>query len=285
MSRRTNAVVAGAIALTLTFAGAASAGPIILGGDDLTDHGSRSGGGANLEGWLYIEKAVSGVVAGQTRPGAITHDIVALGSSDPGAFSSGNAGGAIRSVADVLGFSVLYLDGDVAINAFFADLASGAVNPKMLWIAGTGAANDLDTTEGLALTGNATGIRDFVNSGGGLMSHGSGDTAYGWLTSLLPGLNELSGCNSAGATLTPDGNAAFPGLSNSDIDSNAGPCHSHFTGDLGSLKILALDGDGLSFIIGGGSGARIDPVPAPATLALLGIGIAALALARRRRSA
>src|SRR3970040_1202727 len=99
MSRRTNAVVAGAIALTLVFAGAASAGPVILGGDDLTDHGSRSGGGASLEGWLYIEKAVSGVVAGQTRPGLITHDIVALGSSDPGAFSSGNAGGAIRSVA------------------------------------------------------------------------------------------------------------------------------------------------------------------------------------------
>jgi len=68
MSRRRNVVFAGAIALTLAFAGAASAGPVILGGDDLTDHGSRSGN-ANLEGWLYIEKAVSGVVAGQTRPG------------------------------------------------------------------------------------------------------------------------------------------------------------------------------------------------------------------------
>jgi len=284
MSRRRNVVFAGAIALTLAFAGAASAGPVILGGDDLTDHGSRSGN-ANLEGWLYIEKAVSGVVAGQTRPGGITHDIVALGSSDPGGFFGGNAGSAIRSAADVLGLSVLYLDGAVAINAFFADLANGTVNPKMLWVSGTGASNDLDSAEGLALTGNATGIRDFVNSGGGLMSHGSGDDAYGWLTTLLPTLTEVLGCNSSGATLTPDGNAAFPGLSNSDIDANAGPCHSHFEGDFGSLKTLALDGDGLAYIIGGGAATRIDPVPAPATLALLGIGIAALALARRRRSA
>lgn len=273
------------MALTLALAGAASAGPVILGGDDLTDHGSRSGLGVNLEGWLYIEKAVSGVIAGETRSGLHNFDIVALGSSDPGAFTSGNAGGAIRSVSDVLSLSVLYLDGAAAINAFFADLASGAVNPKMLWTAGTGANNDLDSAEGLALTGNATGIRDFVNSGGGIMSHGSGIEAYGWLTTLLPGLNEISGCSSSGATLTADGNAAFPGLSNSDIDANAGPCHSHFEGDFGSLKTLALDGASRAFIIGGGSGTRIDPVPAPATLALLGLGMAALALTRRRRSA
>jgi hypothetical protein len=56
--------------------------------------------------------------------------------------------------------------------------------------------------------------------------------------------------------------AAFPGLSNSDIDSNAGPCHSHFEGGLGSLKVLALDGSNppLNFIIGGGAGTVIGAV-------------------------
>ena len=45
-------------------------GPVILGGDDLTDHGNRTGGitlaGQNNEGWLYIEKAVGNVLSTQT---------------------------------------------------------------------------------------------------------------------------------------------------------------------------------------------------------------------------
>ena len=106
-------------------AGLSMAGPVILGGDDLTDHGSRSGG-ANLAGWLYIEKAVGNVLGGVTRAGALTTDIVALGSVANPSFSTFNAGGAIGSVGNVLGKSVLYIDGAAAINQFFLDLAGGA---------------------------------------------------------------------------------------------------------------------------------------------------------------
>jgi hypothetical protein len=145
-----------------------------------------------------------------------------------------------------------------------------------------------------------------VANGGGLMAHGSGSTAYGWLTALLPGLTETGGCNSAGATLTAAGNAAFPGLSNSDVNSNAGPCHSHFEGALGGLVTLALDGSNpaLSYIIGTGAGGLIvcgqpgqpacppppgtgGVIPEPASLLLLGSGLTALAgwrLHRRRRA-
>lgn len=282
-----------AVVILMFGGGTAWGGPVILGGDDLTDHGSRVAG-ANVEGWLYIQKAIDNLLTNQTRAGVITEDIAALGSAANPAFTGGNAGGGIGSAANVLGKSVSFFNGDVAINQFFTDLASGAQNPRLIWLAGTGAANDLDAAEGLALTGNAAAINSFVASGGGLMAHGSGIDAYGWLSALLPGLSDSGGCNSTGATLTAAGQAAFPGLSNSDIDANAGPCHSSFVGNFGGLVALALDGNQLPYIIGGGPGAVIQcgqpgqppcpRVPMPSTLMLLGAGVIGLGWSIRRSS-
>lgn len=277
-------------------AGAALAGPVILGGDDLTDHGQRVGG-VNQEGWLYIEKAVSNVLGGVSRAGTINFDIAALGSAANPAFNASNAGGAIGSAADVLGKTVLYVDGQAGINSFFANLASGAVNVNMLWFSGTGAANNLDGAEGLALTANASAINAFGASGGGIMAHGSGAAAYGWLSALLPGLTDAGACNSTGATLTAAGQSAFPGLTNNDINQNAGPCHSSFSGNFGGLTTLAFDGNQRSFIIGGGAGTVIQcgdvgqppcvisvPEPGSLPLALLA-GLALVVPSVRRRMA
>lgn len=279
-------------------AGPAVAGPVILGGDDLTDHGSRSGAGANLLGWLYIEKAVNNLLGSETRPGAITVDIVALGAAENPAFTASDAGGAIGSAANVLGKTVDFVDGAAAINTFFTNLAAGTVNPRVIWLAGTGAANDLEVDEGTALTNNAAAINSFVASGGGLMAHGSGDVAYGWLSALLPGLNAVNGCTSNGATLTAAGQAAFPGLSNNNINQNAGPCHNHFTGNFGGLVTLAFDGNNpaRSYIIGGGGGTVIQcglpgqppcptNVPEPGTLGLLAAALLGGAALRRRKAA
>lgn len=279
-----------ALVILLLGGGTAWGGPVILGGDDLTDHGDRVGA-ANIQGWLYIQKAIDNLNTSATRPGA--SGIAALGSFDEVIFPGGGAGAAIGSAADVLGLAVTYFDGAAAINGFFTSLAAGSVNPRVIWLAGTGAFNDLDAAEGLALTGNAAAINSFVASGGGLMAHGSGTDAYGWLSALLPGLIESFGCNSTGATLTPAGQAAFPGLSNSDINITAGPCHSHFSGNFGGLVTLALDGSNpaLPYIIGAGGGGVIQcgqagqpacPTPEPGTLLLLGAGVIGLGWSIRR---
>jgi len=274
------------LALALCSPAVTWAGPVILGGDDLTDHGSRNGLGINLEGWLYIEKALSNLSPGVTRTGPFTTDIAALGSSEvagcPPACTGSNAGAAIDSAATNLGFSVGFFDGDVAMSGFFTDLASGTVNPRIIWLAGTNAANDMIPAETAVLTTNAAALDAFVTSGGGLMSHGDED-AYGWLSTLLPGITLGTSCSSSGATLTAAGTAAFPGLSNSDVDSNAGPCHNTFGGDFGGLVSLVNDGSTLKrpYIIGGGAATVIrcgDPgqppcpttgVPFPSTLLLL----------------
>ena len=128
------------------------------------------------------------------------------------------------------------------------------------------------------------------------MAHGSGATAYGWLSALLPGIIEGGGCDSSGATLTAAGIAAFPGLTNNNINDNAGPCHSSFTGDFGGLQTLGLDGNGLSYIIGGGANTIIqcglpgqpacptNGVPEPGSLPLVVLAAAlGLALPQFRR--
>jgi uncharacterized repeat protein (TIGR01451 family) len=234
-------VVALAVAGLAVVPGQALAGPIILGGDDLTDHGSNNGT-ANQEGWLYMEKALGNMSSNVSRPN--DNSIAALGSSAAG----GGAGNAIAKAAAPNGLTVTYYEGTAAINGFFSALAAGTVKPKIIWVAGDEASNDLSdpdgcsdsdpatTTEGEALAANAAAIENFVSSGGGLMSHG---TCYPWVQALVPGL--VVKTDNTGGTgdiaLTPDGNAAFPGVTDAHV--GAGPWHNYFEGNFGGLRVLA----------------------------------------------
>ena len=240
------------LAALFTLAGApALAGPVILGGDDLTDHGSRTGTTLH-NGWYYIQVALENLAPAVTRPDT-DWSVALLGSASNSSATSANAGAAyfyaVPNAAQSTPLSgvVRFYDGAAAINGFFASLAQGTVNPAIIVTAGTDTNNDLDAAEGTALQNNAAAIASFVNSGGGLLSHGFGTVAYGWLSALIPGVSYPSGCTSTTLSLTPAGRAAFPTLNDAHL--RAGPCHSHFLNH--GLEVLARDGSNRDIIIGG----------------------------------
>ena len=224
-------------AFSATSAAAQVGGPVILGGDDMPDHGSHNGTD-NLQGWLYLQRAVENVMPNVKRANN-NGKIAALGSAE----GDGDAGNAIENAAAEAGVGVDYYNGAAAIDQFFADLASGATNPAMIWIAGDSSGGDLDNcsgpaTEGQELIDNAPAIDSFVNSGGGLISHG---VCYEWLQSLLPNAEVYESGDSGDLYFTAEGSSAFPGLTVADI--NAGPWHNHFQGDLGGLEVLVRSAD------------------------------------------
>ncbi len=249
-------------------------GPVILGGDDLTDHGEVDGSGDLLDGWLYIQRALESIGPDVTR-GNDGH-IAALG-SEFSEETADDAGAAIGYAGEKVGRSVTYYEGPEAIDTFFANLASGATDPAIIWIAGTGASNDLDSFEETAITNSADALAGFVSEGGGLMSHG---TYYGWLFALLPDAATVDLGSSGDLYFTADGLADLPALTASDI--NAGPWHNYFEGDLGGLKVLVRsenrsdkDNNDAAVIIGGSQVTFVaqpdTPVPAVATPCIQGI--------------
>jgi uncharacterized repeat protein (TIGR01451 family) len=222
-------------------------GPVILGGDGLTTTGSHNGTD-NEEGWLYLQRALENVSPRVTRTG--DGSIAALGSSDSSNPAGGDPGAAIHFAASEAGLPVTYYNGDEQIQAFFDQLAAGAASPRIIWIAGDNTeGNDLDAcsgeidetvpSEGQILENNDDSIAAFVDSGGGLVSHGP---CYGWLPALLPGIETTEPCDGScfWLYLTEQGTSAFPGVSDDDV---FGPWHNYFGGDLNGLEVLGRSND------------------------------------------
>ncbi|MFH0944985.1 MAG: PPC domain-containing protein [Planctomycetota bacterium] len=193
--------------------------------------------GGNLRpagGWAYIQHCLEAIAGGVTRP---LHDgsVAVLGSADSSA-TSFDAGAAYHhcvpfaAANSSLSGMVNFYEGAAAINTFFADLGLGTVNPQIIVIAGSGAANDLDFLEGAALTANAAAISAYLNSGGGLISHGDGyyDTTtlgYAWLPLVFPGAGVVQEYNSP--TLSNEGKFHLPGMDDADGYTSA---EGYFTG-------------------------------------------------------
>jgi hypothetical protein len=271
--------------------GAASAGPVILGGDDLNDHGNWSGT-ANTAGWLYIQNALANLVSQSTYP-SNDGTIVVLGSAPTTPASStptsSDGCGAVYWPAQALTppRTVTCIEGAANITTYLNGVTSGTNRPRAIVYPGDAVGNDVDAAEEAAWASGAGVISNYVAQGGGLLGHTG---PYTWLAALVPGITISTNCvASPGATLTAAGIAAFPSVTNADI--NAGPCHNTFGGTFGGLQILATDGSAppLAFILGGGAGTSFEPrsveVPAMPALfaALMVLAVAGFGVFRFKR--
>ncbi len=250
------------------------AGPIVIDGTDANDHGSSSGT-ANLEGWLYMEKVLNNLApqVGNGNKSLVilgTHPGTDADSAISSAFSKSNIG-SIWQKYTVNGATNIgdFLSGKTVNNISLAQTG-------ILYIStNENTSGDLTDAELAAINSNAAAIANFVggagkpNQGGGLFTQAESPntgTSYDWLSSLIPGLKSIDGGGSAGLSLTSSGTNAFPGLTNTDL--SAGPWHNYFTGNLGSLQVLATGNasDGTQnapVIIGGGAGTVINASPPP----------------------
>jgi hypothetical protein len=281
----------------------AYAGPVIIDGSDAEEHGSVSGG-VNQNGWAYFQRGFENLLPQVGNGNTIA---VCLG-------CTGNTQTAFASAFDIAtkpaGWTRATADGAAAITNFFAGVGPNTLaNTGLVYIpTGSGTTSGGITGDELAVINtNAVPLNNFVGgagnpaAGGGLFAHGEGGTpgAWGWLTTLIPGIVPVDSGGGSNLQLTAAGAAAFPALTNADIQ-GATPWHNHFEGSFGGLSILVETTNGpagRAVVLGGAAATQIGcglpgqppcstGVPEPATLPLLGLGALGLAaLLRRRRSA
>lgn len=289
-------LIAAALGLSLGLSGLAVAGPVIIDGSDAEEHGSVVGG-VNTAGWEYFQRGFENLLPQVGNGNTVA---VCLG-------CTGNTQAAFVSSFDLAtkpaGWTRETIDGAALITSYFAGtLGRTLANTGLLYFpTGEGTTSGGITAAELAvLNANAIAINTFVGgaSGGGLFAHGQSGTtgAWGWLTTLIPGIIPTLSGGSGNLELTAVGASAFPGLTNADIG-GAQPWHEHFAGTFGGLQVLVQTTDGpagRAVVLGGGARTQIgcglagqppcvNQVPEPMTLALLGIGLLGFGVSRRAK--
>ncbi len=273
----------------------ASAGPIIIDGTDANEHGHVDG--TNQEGWKYMQEALEHL--SQEVYTGTARTVVDLGTTPVSCPAVGHdARDAINSAFELSslpgnGWTLIHVDTAVSITRWLRNLSP--VNTGILYIPTyNNLCGDLWHDEMDAINANPAAIANFVNGpgdpsqGGALFAMSERDTTpvtptlasmhesamltpsavqatkgYLWLQSIIPGLvaTGFSAEHITSISLTVDGFAAFPGLTDADVSS--GPWHNWFEGNLGSLKVLATAPDESAItrtvILGGGKNTQLSP--------------------------
>ena len=260
----------------------AHAGPFIFAGTDADDHGSATAT-ANQNGWLFMQRAIENLGASVVAGANGNRVVVALG-SNPGTRAGNAAASAFRFSALAATWTFVNVNGTAALNAFFdGTMATNVGNVGLIMLdSGANVTGGLDTAEQAVLANRANDLNSFLGAGGGLFSQANG---YGFLSALVPNLalNEFEAQNIA---LTAAGQAAFPGLTNSDL--SAGPYHGNFE-NTGGIPVLGTGvgaNAGRAVVIGSATGTITNPMPVPEPLSLVILlsGLAASAVGRQRAS-
>lgn len=279
--------------VVIGLSGVAVAGPVIIDGTDAEEHG-RLTAGVNVGGWEYFQRGFENLLPQVGNGNTVA---VCLG-------CTGNAQSAFASSFDLAakpaGWIRETVDGAANIASFFAGTLSRTLaNTGLIYIpTGGNTSGGIISTELAQITANALLLNSFVSGtgdptrGGGLFAHGEGNTAgaWGWLTTLIPGIVATESGGATNLELTTAGLTAFPGLTNADVRAGT-PWHNHFSGSFGGLSVLVQTTSGpagRAVVIGGGAGTILacgDPgqpacptaaIPEPGALPLVGLGLAAL---------
>ena len=183
--------------------------------------------------WRYIRQVTEAVAPGVTRAGA-DGSVAVLGAADSTA-KSDDAGAAYHFCVPLaaancsLSGTVTFHDTAAAMQTFFNDLGTGAVNPSIIVFPGSFTSNDLDAAESAVLVTNATAIGAYLSSGGGLIAHGESSSStvgcYDWLPSVFSGA-AVTQHAFASFSLTNEGQFLLPAMDDNFYITGGG----YFTG-------------------------------------------------------
>ncbi len=250
-------------------------GAIVLDGTDADNHGSFTGG-ANQNGWLYMQKVLNAIDPNITNGNKV---LVALGVNPATGGGGGGGGGSsatqailsafTQSILPSQGWTLVYVSGAANMTSYLNGQPAAAVTSTnasagTVTIGQTGfmyittfghASGDLTAAELQVIDNSGLDILSYVNGGGGLYTQtetqafgfgGGGGNApppsYGWLSSLFPTIQVISvnSENPVNIQLTAAGQATFPGLTNADL--SGGPWHNYFSGTIpASLAAMFTD--------------------------------------------